>query len=142
LSAFSRAPYCSIPGLEKQDPADGVRAFSVHPGGIFDTGLTRHMDLSLAKAAGMIDNEGQPIIDPEAGWKTPQQGASTMVWAAISPLLQDKGGLYLSNNEVASELSQDEGDLSNDGVAPGVRHPVNADRLWRLCEELTGARIS
>lgn len=120
----------------------GVRAFAVHPGGIFDTGLVRHMDLAIAKAHGMIDEDGKPIIDPEKGWKTPEQGASTMLWAATSPLLDGKGGLYLSNNEVARELPDDDDNkIDNDSVKPGVKNPVNAGRLWRLCEELTGARI-
>lgn len=127
--------------LDSIGKPDGVRAFAVHPGGIFDTGLVRHMDLAIAKAHGMIDEDGKPIIDPEKGWKTPEQGASTMVWAATSPLLEGKGGIYLSNNEVCTELTEDEGELNNDGVAPGVKNPVTAGRLWRLCEELTGARI-
>lgn len=113
----------------------------MHPGGIFDTGLARHMDIAIAKAYGMIDEAGQPIINPQAGWKTPEQGASTMVWAATSPLLQGHGGVYLSNNEVCVQLSSDEGDLDNNGVGPGVKDLLNAGRLWRLCETLTGARI-
>lgn len=122
--------------------SQGVRAFSVHPGGIFDTGLARHMDLAIAKAHGMIDEDSKPIINPEAGWKTPEQGASTMVWAATSPLLDGNGGVYLSNNEVCRELpTDDDGALDNDSVKPGVKDPVNAGRLWRLCEELSGARI-
>lgn len=121
--------------------AQGVRAFAVHPGGIFETGLVRYMDLAIAKAYGMIDDAGKPIIDPEKGWKTPAQGASTMVWAATSPLLEGRGGVYLSNNEVCTQLADDEGELDNNGVSSGVKDPVNAGRMWRLCEQLTGARI-
>jgi NAD(P)-dependent dehydrogenase (short-subunit alcohol dehydrogenase family) len=121
--------------------AHGVRAFAVHPGGILDTGLARHMDLAIAKAHGMIDDDGNAVIDPEKGWKTPGQGASTAVWAATSPLLKGKGGVYLSNNEVCTELAEEEGELDNNGVSPGAKNPVNAGRLWRICEELTGAGI-
>lgn len=128
-------------GFDSIGQASGVRAFAVHPGGIFDTGLARHMDLAIAKAYGMIDADGKPIINPQAGWKTPEQGASTMVWAATSPQLAGKGGVYLSNNEVCVQLAQDEGELDNNGVGPGVKNPMNAGRLWRLCETLTGARI-
>jgi NAD(P)-dependent dehydrogenase (short-subunit alcohol dehydrogenase family) len=118
----------------------GVRAFSVHPGGIFETDLVRHMDLSLAKAAGMIDDEGKPVIDPEAGWKTPSQGASTMVWAATSALLDGMGGVYCADNDIAAQDTDDGGSLTN-GVAPSVNDPVNAGRLWQLCEQLTGVRL-
>jgi len=128
--------------LDSIGEAQGVRAFSVHPRGIFDTGLVRHMDLAIARAHGMIDEDGKPIIDPEKGWKTPEQGASTMVWAATSPLLDGKGGVYLTNNEVGRQLTEDDDDkIDNDSVKPGVKDPVNAGRLWRLCEELTGARL-
>jgi NAD(P)-dependent dehydrogenase (short-subunit alcohol dehydrogenase family) len=119
----------------------GVRAFAVHPGGIFDTGLVRHMDLSIAKAAGMIDENGTPIIDPENGWKTPAQGAATMVWAATSLLLIGKGGVYCVDCDIGTQLTEDEGPLSLTGVAPSVKEPVNAGRLWQLCEQLTGARL-
>jgi NAD(P)-dependent dehydrogenase (short-subunit alcohol dehydrogenase family) len=119
----------------------GVRAFSVHPGGIFETGLVRHMDLSIARAAGMIDADGTPIIDPENGWKTPAQGAATMVWAATSLLLIGKGGVYCVDCDIGTQLTEDEGPLSLTGVAPSVKDPVNAGRLWQLCEQLTGARL-
>lgn len=120
----------------------GVRAFAVHPGGIFQTGLLRHVeDLSIAKAAGMIDENGEPIIDPDKGWKTPAQGASTIVWAATSPLLAGRGGVYCSNNNIGPLLETDEGPLDQTAVIPGAKDPVNAGRLWRLCEELTGARL-
>ncbi|MDC0714173.1 SDR family NAD(P)-dependent oxidoreductase [Stigmatella sp. ncwal1] len=119
----------------------GVRAFSVHPGGIFDTGLLRHTDVSLAIAAGMADKDGNAIIDPEKGWKTREQGAATMVWAATSTLLEGKGGVYCSDCEVGTQLAEDEGPLSTTGVTPGVKDSVNSGRLWQLCEQLTGARL-
>jgi hypothetical protein len=33
--------------------------------------------------------------------KTPQQGASTSVFAATSPLLADIGGVYLKDNDIS-----------------------------------------
>lgn len=142
--AYARSKAANIlltVALDSIGSKHGVRAFSVHPGGIFDTGLARHMDIEIARTYGMIDENDKPIINPDAGWKTPEQGASTMVWAATSPMLDGKGGFYLSNNEVAQELAEDEGELNNDGVAPGAVNPINAGRLWRLCEELTGKRL-
>lgn len=128
--------------LDQIGKSQGVRAFAAHPGGIFETGLIRHMDdLTIAKQAGMIDDEGIPIIDPENGWKTPAQGAATMVWAATSPLLEGIGGVYCTNSEVGVQLDAIPQGLSLTGVAPNVTDPVNAGRLWALCEQLTGAQI-
>lgn len=127
--------------LDSIGKSHGIRAFSAHPGGIIETGLARHMDLDLAKTFGMIDEAGLPVIAPEKGWKSLQQGASTMVWGATSPLLEGLGGLYLTNAEVGSVLEEDEGDLSLTGVSPGLVNPVNAGRLWQLCEQLTGVRL-
>lgn len=119
----------------------GIQAFSVHPGGIIDTGLARHMDMSIAKAYGMIDEQGTPIIDPEKGWKTPEQGAATTVWAATSALLDGKGGAFLAdcNIEPLEDSAAAPGTLT--GVSPTVVAPVNAGRLWRVCQKLTGVGI-
>ncbi len=118
----------------------GVRAFAVHPGGILETGLARHVDLQIARDFGMIDEDGKPIIDPEKGWKTVAQGAATMVWAATSPLLDGRGGVYLADNNIAIRDSEDGAALTN-GVAPSTTDPVNAGRLWQLCEQLTGLHL-
>lgn len=119
----------------------GVRAFAVHPGGIYETGLLRHTPDSLPASFGMIDAEGKPVIDPEkAGFKTVQQGSATIVWAATSPLLEGKGGVYCADNNIGPQLREDEARTLN-GVSRDSTNPVNAGRLWRLAEELTGARL-
>lgn len=60
----------------------GVRAFSLHPGGIM-TPLQRHLPKEEMVERGWIDEQGNPL-NP-AGFKTPEQGAATQVWAATSP---------------------------------------------------------
>lgn len=127
--------------LDSIGARQGVRAFAVHPGGIFETGLVRHMDISIAKTFGMIDENHKAIIDPEKGWKTPQQGAATMVWAATSPLLEGQGGVYCADCNIGTQLNEDEGPLSLTGVSRGVTDPVNAGRLWQLCEQLADTWI-
>lgn len=119
----------------------GIIAFAVHPGGIIDTGLARHMDMNIAKAFGMIDDEGNAIIDPENGWKTPEQGASTIVWAATSALLDGKGGVYCADCNIEPEVADVEGKPTLNGVSPVVTDPVNAGRLWQLCQQLTGVGL-
>ncbi|MFF3160034.1 SDR family NAD(P)-dependent oxidoreductase [Streptomyces sp. NPDC057910] len=105
-----------------------VQAFAVDPGAIM-TPLQRHMTREEMIAFGWIDGEGN--IAP--GFKTPEQGAATQVWAATSPQLAHTGGVYLNDCAIAP-LSQ--------GDAPGVRpyavDPEQAARLWTLSAELTG----
>lgn len=109
----------------------GVRAFSLHPGGIL-TPLQRHLPRQEMVDRGWIDEQGNPL-DPE-GFKTPQQGAATQVWAATSARLDGMGGLYLEDCDVAEPASAD-------GERTGVRDwavdPEQAARLWELSARLT-----
>jgi len=125
--------------LDSIGQRSGVRAFSVHPGGVI-TDLVRHMPKEVLETRNYIDKHGRPIIDPENNKKTPQQGAATSVWCATSPQLDGMGGVYCSNCDIAEALPSDEStDLS--GVRPRAADPVAAGRLWQLSEHLTGAGI-
>lgn len=116
--------------LDKVGEAYGVRAFAVHPGGIM-TPLQRHLSNEEQVAMGWIDAEG----NVNERFKTEEQGASTTVWAATSPLLEGKGGVYLENCEVAVPASKDN---PMGGVHPHVRDEALAERLWAKSEEMTG----
>ncbi|SDN69328.1 SDR family NAD(P)-dependent oxidoreductase [Allokutzneria albata] len=109
--------------------AFGVQSFSLHPGGIL-TPLQRHLPKAEQVELGWIDEDGNALIP---SFKTPEQGASTQVWAATSPRLAELGGVYCEDCEVA-EVSDDD--------APGVRsYAIDRDeaaRLWALSAELTG----
>jgi NAD(P)-dependent dehydrogenase (short-subunit alcohol dehydrogenase family) len=130
-------------GLDARGKADGVRAFSLHPGSIVDTGLKKYLAEEDLKAVGVLDDDGQPILDPERQLKTVEQGAATSVWCATSPLLDSLGGLYCENSDVAPPMSLEEGrdwTLMNRswkaGVLPYAVDPEAADRLWELSERL------
>jgi NAD(P)-dependent dehydrogenase (short-subunit alcohol dehydrogenase family) len=110
----------------------GVRAFSLHPGGII-TPLQRHLPKEEMVERGWIDQDGN-VID-QAGFKTPEQGAATQIWAATSPQLAGMGGLYLEDCDVA-EAAVD-GDARS-GVKDWATDPQQAARLWELSAELTG----
>ncbi|GAA4789080.1 SDR family NAD(P)-dependent oxidoreductase [Streptomyces ziwulingensis] len=110
----------------------GVRAFSLHPGGIL-TPLQRHLATAEMVERGWIDEEGR-LANPDA-FKTPQQGAATQVWAATSPRLDGLGGVYLEDCDIA-EPASDDGDRA--GVKEWAADPEQAARLWRLSAELTG----
>ncbi len=119
-------------GLEQRFAVLGIHAYAVHPGGI-QTNLGRHMTEEMVAAL----MERVTSSDSGFEWKTIPQGAATSCWAATAPELEGKGGVYCEDCHVA-EVD----DVSSDG---GVRsYAVNssyADRLWKLSEELTGAKF-
>ncbi|WP_333735579.1 SDR family NAD(P)-dependent oxidoreductase [Streptomyces sp. IBSBF 2806] len=110
----------------------GVRAFSLHPGGII-TPLQRHIPKEEMVERGWIDEDGNVI--GQAGFKSPEQGAATQVWAATSPQLAGMGGLYLEDCDVAEPAV--DGDVRS-GVRDWATDPEQAARLWELSAELTG----
>ncbi len=109
----------------------GVRAFSLHPGGIM-TPLQRHLPREEMVALGWIDEDGELVAD---GFKSPVQGAATQVWAATSPNLDGMGGVYCEDCDIAAPAAED-------GTPGGVRayatDPEQAERLWTLSAGLTG----
>ncbi|MGP3925924.1 SDR family NAD(P)-dependent oxidoreductase [Streptomyces sp. 8N616] len=109
----------------------GVRAFSLHPGKIL-TPLQRHLSDEEMVAAGWIDADGN-LVDPT--FKTPEQGAATQVWAATSPQLADRGGVYCEDCDIAEPAA---GDDAPAGVRDYASDPEQAARLWTLSAELTG----
>ncbi|WP_424630202.1 oxidoreductase [Bradyrhizobium sp. SYSU BS000235] len=113
----------------------GVRAFSVHPGGIV-TDLAKYMSQEEIRATGHVDDEGRPVIDPSRGMKTAEQGAATTIWCATSSQLDGKGGVYCENCDIAPAVPGDSKDRF--GVRPWAVNPEVADWLWTLSEKLTG----
>jgi NAD(P)-dependent dehydrogenase (short-subunit alcohol dehydrogenase family) len=111
----------------------GVRAFSLHPGGIL-TNLGRHMSLQDRIDIGLTDEDGNVL--PTFHLKTPEQGAATQVWAATSERLAGLGGLYCEDCDVA-ELALP-GSQEHVGVRGYAIDPEQAARLWALSAELTG----
>lgn len=131
--------------LDRRGQEHGVRAFAVHPGNIASTGLGTYLAHDDMVAAGLIEPDGTPIVDPERQLKTPEQGAATGVWCATSPDLEGRGGVYCEDCDIA-ELSTEEGPLdffkASDahGVMGYAVDPGEAKRLWDLSEALTGLR--
>ncbi|MBD2868672.1 oxidoreductase [Paenibacillus arenilitoris] len=122
--------------LDKRGKADQVRAFSVHPGTVIATSLSRHMSHEELEAAGAFDTSGRLYSDYGDDLKTIAEGAATAVWAAVSNKLDGKGGVYLKNVDIAKVFPTDS-DV-HDGVTPFAVDPENAVKLWTLSEKLTG----
>ena len=118
--------------LDKLGAERGVRAFSLHPGGIL-TPLQRHLPKAEMVERGWIDEQGN-VLNP-SGFKSPEQGAATQVWAATSPQLAGMGGVYLEDCDIAEPAV--DGDQSS-GVRAWATDPEQAARLWTLSAELTG----
>lgn len=128
--------------LDRRWAEYGVRGYAVHPGIIVGTALNSAAGDDALRTMGLIDEAGRPIIDPARGRKTPQQGASTAVFAATSPLLADIGGVYLRDNDI-SPIDDTVRPMDFDNPPTAVTSksidPVSARRLWELSERLLAA---
>lgn len=118
--------------LDARGRESGVRAFSLHPGGIL-TPLQRHLPTEEMVVLGWIDENGTPL---QPSFKTREQGAATQVWAATSPQLADMGGVYCEDCEIAPLIPG--GQTSGPGVRQYAADPQEAARLWELSARLTG----
>ncbi|KAK4234089.1 hypothetical protein C8A03DRAFT_47497 [Achaetomium macrosporum] len=104
--------------LQKELPKQGIAAYSVHPGTI-ETDLSRDQDEELTAQ----------FYKVAPYWKTPDEGTSTTLVAALDPALNEIKGVYLSDCQIAEPFAH-----AND--------PVAADRLWKLSEELVGEKFA
>ncbi len=95
----------------------GIRAYAVHPGTVA-TSLARHMSREDFARLRKPTGERLDVI-------TPDRGAATQVWAAVSPGLAGRGGLYLEDCRVS------------DNATPYARDERRAERWWELSEEIT-----
>ncbi len=99
----------------------GVHSFAVHPGVVF-TDLARHMTRDDFSAGGTLAN--LEVTDVE-------HGAATTVWAAASPELGGRGGLYLEDCRIADPMA----DGVEGGYAPWAVDPEQAARLWEWSQQ-------
>ncbi|OBF76225.1 short-chain dehydrogenase [Mycobacterium sp. 852002-51613_SCH5001154] len=99
----------------------GIRAYAVHPGTVA-TSLARHM--SRADFSRLRKPTGERL-----DVTTPDRGAATQVWAAVSPELAGRGGLYLEDCRVS------------EAAAPYARDERRADQWWEISEKLTSPGV-
>ncbi|MFT5067724.1 MAG: NAD(P)-dependent dehydrogenase (short-subunit alcohol dehydrogenase family) [Reinekea sp.] len=109
----------------------GGLAFSVHPGGIF-TPLQRHLPKEEMIAMGWLGEDGEPSELAKAGFKSPEQGASTTLWAATSSKLLGKPGVYCEDADIAAMTDPDSPMGRYMGVDPHACDDDAAERLWDL----------
>ncbi|WP_408005806.1 SDR family NAD(P)-dependent oxidoreductase [Secundilactobacillus silagei] len=139
-------------GLDQYGQTDNIRAFAVHPGLIPTSGLGRASgqyhpfmsrlinQLGLLHARNTIEAAKVDFRTADYDYyKTLQQGAATQLWAATSPQLNDMGGLFLEDSNVATAVSANS--ASRFGVRPWTIDPHDAKRLWTISEQLTNTKL-
>lgn len=122
-------------GADRKWQGDGIRAFSVHPGGIF-TPLQRHLPDEEMVALGWKNADGTVPPAVAAMFKTPEQGTSTSLWAGTSPQLNGRGGVYCENCDIA-QLA-DENSQRWEHVREWACDDEKADKLWDMSLEMLG----
>jgi NAD(P)-dependent dehydrogenase (short-subunit alcohol dehydrogenase family) len=145
LPAYGQSKTASnLFALELDNRANGynVRAYSVHPGSIAGTELAREAPVELFRQMGFLDENDNIRPEVLASLKTIPQGAATTVWAATSPLLNNMGGVYCEDGNIAELLPADPGaKLHVSGVMQYSLDETSAKRLWTLTEQMTGIKF-
>lgn len=121
--------------LDQLAQADGIHAFSLHPGPIL-TELQRDLTHTEQIELGWIDADGNIIGH---GFKTPSQGAATGLWASTSTSLSGIGGAYCEDCDIA-RMADHSGSMDDGGVREYALNSESAARLWQLSTDLTGVR--
>lgn len=110
----------------------GVLANAVLPGSSL-TGLQRHHGEALKRKIGFIREDGS--LDPMM--KTHAQAAATVVWAAVAPELEGRGGLVLEDCAEALPVGPDTHPWS--GFDASVADPETARLLWERSLEIAAS---
>jgi len=118
---------------DRRGAADGIRAYSLHPGTILSP-LARHLSAEEIASFGVHDRHGALINDPERDLKNVRQGAATGVWCATSPALNGLGGVYCEDCDVAPMAGGD----GRRGVHAWAVDPALAERLWQVSAAMAG----
>ena len=114
----------------------GVSGYSVHPGGIL-TPLQRHLQKEEMVALGWMDKDGAPSEMAKNFFKTTSQGASTTLWCATSSSLNEIGGVFCEDCDVAKRKNEvDESLQRYFGVADWAIDTDEASKLWDITEKM------
>lgn len=108
--------------------SEGIQAYSLHPGGIL-TNLQKHVPIEEQRAMGWFKEDGTTVDL----FKTVEQGASTSIYAALAPDLDNHGGEYLEDCAISKGVNLDR---TYWGMGPHAIDMGAAERLWKLSEQL------
>jgi NAD(P)-dependent dehydrogenase (short-subunit alcohol dehydrogenase family) len=121
--------------LSRRLRESGGLAFAVHPGGIF-TPLQRHLSKEEMVALGWLGEDGEPSELAKAGFKTPEQGCSTTLWAATAVALEGKPGVYCEDCDVAAPTEAGSPLARYRGIEAHACNDESAEKLWAISEDL------
>lgn len=108
--------------LDRRYGSQGLHATSLHPGNIA-SGLIRHMPQEDINAM-MANKELMRIL------KSPEQGAATTLYAALSRDWEGKGGAYLVDCGLAPP-GEDDGQIASLTTSSVTYNAEDEARLWR-----------
>jgi NAD(P)-dependent dehydrogenase (short-subunit alcohol dehydrogenase family) len=140
FAAYGRSKTANIlyaVALDSQLKGRGVRATSIHPGGI-QTELGRHMtpelvEQMMARISKMQSSQGQAFR-----FKSVPQGSATSVWSGFVAPADAVGGHYCEDCHVC-EINDDPN--SRVGVRSYALNLAHANDLWKKSEEMVGERF-
>jgi NAD(P)-dependent dehydrogenase (short-subunit alcohol dehydrogenase family) len=122
--------------LDSRLKGRGVRATSLHPGGI-QTELGRHLTPDLLDQIRVRMSTG--LKDPSSfRFKSVPQGSATSVWASFVAPADAVGGQYCEDCHVCA-INDDV--TSRVGVRSYALNLAHANDLWRKSEEMVGERF-
>ncbi|KAM0438685.1 hypothetical protein ACHAPT_001441 [Fusarium lateritium] len=125
-TAYSNSKICDIllsVGLVEHYGKRGLRSFSVDPGIIVSTALTRSVPQEDFRAMGWVDENGN--LNSAIKVKTPAEGAATGIIAAFDHRLSNEQGYFLVD-----------GALTEQGLLLAAVDPAIAANLWSISEKL------
>ncbi|QSB29254.1 SDR family NAD(P)-dependent oxidoreductase [Flavobacterium sp. CLA17] len=122
--------------LDNRAKAHNIRTYSVHPGSIAGTELGREASVEVFQKMGFLDQDGNILPEVAAKLKSIPQGAATTLWCATSILLDNIGGVYCEDADIA-QLANDVESVELYGVEAYSLDEANAKRLWDLSEKMT-----
>ena len=141
FAAYGRSKTANIlyaVALDSRLKGRGVRATSIHPGGI-QTELGRHLTPELIEQMRTRLSMGAGNQAPAFRFKTVAQGSATSVWSGFVATADAVGGHYCEDCHVC-EVNDDP--TSRVGVRSYAIDLAHANDLWRKSEEMVGERFS
>jgi len=140
FSAYGRSKTANIlyaVALDSRLKGCGVRATSIHPGGI-QTELARHLTPELIEQMRARISKAASSQGREFRFKTVPQGSATSVWSGFVGPADAVGGHYCEDCHVCA-VNDDAN--SRVGVRSYALNLAHANDLWRKSEEMVGERF-
>lgn len=138
FTAYGRSKTANIlfaVALDRRLKGRGIRATSLHPGGI-QTELGRYLTPELIE---QMRARWRNSKEPTIRFKNIPQGAATSVWSGFVASSEAVGGRYCEDCHVA-EVNDDA--TSRIGVRSYALDPERAEALWSKSEEMVGEQFS